>query len=127
MKAQMIPGPSVRKWGLEGFLKEFTEGGKFTVEEIIGDIEAGKRQCWVVVNGRIWGVALTELETKGVCHITHLTGDRLRLWHSVIRDVEEWARSIGCTRMETLADERYEIVARRHGYEKTHILLEKEL
>ena len=130
MTVQGVPAAYIRAAGLEGYLAEFTDGGHVTVPTLLAEIETRDRQCWTVKDGtEIRAVALTRIAggEYPICEITHLTGSGLREWQDAFNEIEQWARSIGCTRIKALARPGYERVGRRYGLKKTHVLLEKEL
>lgn len=115
---------------LRPFLAEFTEGGKFTVRDLIEDIHERLRQCWVVFQGgEIRAVALTQIggDRLNTCRITHLTGNGLHGWKDAFLAIEAWAAGQGCARIEAIARPGYERVGKPFGLKKTHVLLEKEL
>ena len=125
-----VPPGDVRAAGIEEFLAEFTERGKYTVSDLIEEIEARDRQCWAVLHGQeVRAVALTQISgvRKRVCHVTHLTGDGLNEWKDAFLTIESWARSQGCVRIEALARPGYERVGKPYGLRKSHVLLEKDL
>lgn len=112
------------------FLDEFTNRGQVTVADLLNDLTHKRRQCWVVFSGgKIGAVALTQIFDDRIktCRITHLTGEGLQEWQDAFTEVERWAKSLGCARIEALARPGYERIGKRYGLQKTHVMLEKDL
>lgn len=130
MRVEGVPGWAIRSANLGAYLSEFTEAGRYTLDDILDQIATGDRQCWIVTEaGAARAVALTKIsdERFKTCHITHLTGDGLREWHSAFAEIERWAVHMGCSKIEAIARPGYERVGKRYGLRKTHVLLEKDL
>lgn len=111
-------------------LEECTEGGRYTVEDLVGQIEARDRQAWLVMQGKkIRALALTQISAEQfkTCWITHVTGDGLREWADAYLEIEEWARTQGCAKIEAIARTGYARFGKQYGLRQTHVLLEKEL
>lgn len=109
------------------FLEQFTENGRYTVYDLFEQIANQDRQCWVIGNFR--AVALTRVtnEQFKTCWITHLSGDGLSDWQDAFEEIEAWARSIGCKRIEAVARPGYEKIGKKYGLKKQHVMLTKDL
>ena len=113
------------------FLRQFCESGRYTPEDHIDAIEARDRQAWAIVdnNYAIKAVALTQISNERVktCHITLLAGIDRKSWQDAFFTVKEWAKSLGCSRIEALARPGWEKVGKQYGLRKTHVLLEADI
>lgn len=132
MKVEGVPRRMVGAMAhiLRPYLAEFTEGGRYTVEDRLDQIAAGDRQCWLVMDGiNIRAVALTQISSERfkTCWITHLTGEGLLEWAGAFEEIEAWAKSLGCARIEAVARPGYERIGKRFGLKKTHVLLAKDI
>lgn len=110
--------------------------GRWTVETLAKDLCADRMQLWLIVDtdGRqtpedIRGIVITEIfETETgirICNILAGTGDGAAGWLHLIADLETWARSEGCHRMEAWARKGW--ARRLPDYLMTHVKLEKDL
>lgn len=126
-----IPGEEVRALPVivEHF-KEFTDNGAVNIADMIEQVENRDRQCWAVIeDGKVCAVALTRILTGNykTCEITHLTGRGLQVWQDAFMEIEDWARHLGCKRIQATARPGYTKIGRKYGLKLAHVILEKEL
>lgn len=129
MRLEGVPADLVESYPLDWQLGKCAETGLFTVSGLLRDIKDRTRQCWIVVDDSIYAMLLTQIaddELKS-CRLTHWAGRDVRKWHHLIRDLEAWARQIGCRRFEIHAPMNGKAMAERHGYRPSHIIMEKDL
>jgi hypothetical protein len=100
---------------LEGFLKQFA---------------AGLWQLWVIDDGaKLRGMLVTALDVtpsgRKVCTIRVVTGEDSLSWLHLTHDLEEWAKSKGCDRMEAWARKGW--ARRLPDWHMSHVMLEKDI
>lgn len=126
-----VPGAQIRSVAprIRHLLEHFTENGRYTVEDILDQIERQERQCWLVMDGDIRAVAITSISAERfkTCRIESLAGEGLKEWADAYTEIENWARAMGCAKIEALARPGYARVGRRFGLKQTHVMLEKDL
>lgn len=104
--------------------------GKFSADDIRAGLESRDMQLWMAWDNGPVAVAVTQIAEhprKKTCRIRIVTGRYREGWQHYIRAIEAWAASNGCTGMELIARPGWERVLRSYGYEKTHVLLEREI
>lgn len=67
----------------------------------------------------------TELSGLRVAAIRFTTGEHSHEWAHLISEIENWAKSQGCGKIETWARKGW--VKRLPEYRMTHVLLEKDI
>jgi hypothetical protein len=106
---------------------------QWTADDVYELVKSRKAQMWLVWDS--WGVlvALTITEIVDSNHIkvgrlVACAGQNIRRWSHHIATLEAWAKKEGCTAMHFGAHPSIaKLLARRNGYEITHLVLEKEL
>lgn len=103
--------------------------GRYAEEPIARHLLAGDWQLWVVWDGSVRAIVITELYTdvSGIkcCMIRVCTGHGARDWSHLLEDIEEWARREGCAKLDMLARKGW--AKHLPDYRMTHVMLEKDL
>jgi hypothetical protein len=104
----------------------------FDTGDLLQRASKGTLQLWVawdIAERNALGVMGTE---TGIGHnnqmlvtILFAAGDEMERWRGQMSEVEDWARSIGASRIKTWARPGWERLL--PGFKKTHVMLEKEL
>ena len=97
--------------------------------DIEADILSGRSLLWLAWNGRAIEAAaatiLVNSDTAKVCIITVCGGRRMTGWLPLLGEIEAYAKREGCTRMRIFGRKGWLRVL--HGYEPTHIIMDKDL
>jgi hypothetical protein len=105
--------------------------GKYEGKDILKLIIDGKFQLWGAVEGeKINGIAITEIvdyPRVKMCRFLCATGENLSEWMPLIKDIEAWAVSKGCKSFQAECRPGWERLLKPYGYEKSHIIMNKEL
>lgn len=103
--------------------------GCMNTEDYRKACETRDMQLWVAVDsGEIIAVAITEIvnhRRKRVCRIEIGTGRDRQKWQHFRQKLEVWAKAEGCQAMRIEARPGWENIF--SDYQKTHVILEKEL
>lgn len=113
---------------LDWHLRSFCRGGQWEPEDLLRDVENKRRQLWVAeVDGEVGAAVLTTIsdDRDQSCIITHAAGRNRKDWLHLLGFLEDWARSIGCKRLEAVARPGWERILK--DMTKTHVVLEKRL
>ena len=74
---------------------------------------------------------MTEIKTYRtglkVCDIVLLAGRQRQKWIDMIGDLEDWAKSIGCSRIEAVARQGWARVMKDWGWNTQYLMIDKEL
>lgn len=123
-------------WILVKYLiqKACDRSGAFAdAEDVKRWLEKGTMQLWVAFDNqdkKIKCVTVTELRQYPkykVCDCRITTGTDYKNWVDFMDNVVNWARAMGCKKMEIFTRPGWERILKRKGFEKTHIQLEKAL
>jgi hypothetical protein len=106
-------------------------GERYTAEDILHRAKEGDMQIWVVMDDHILkALCVTEVtqypKCKEMC-IVIMTGYEMHLWTFLLERLENIARESGCKRFKGYARPGWEKILRPYGYQKTHVILEKDL
>lgn len=104
--------------------------GKETAFDIRRSLMARDCQLWVWWEEGVRAVFITEIvdhARKRTARIRICCGQGRKSWESYLPVIEAWARSNGAAAMELIARPGWEKVLLPQGYERTHVLLEKDL
>lgn len=130
IKAEVLP----EMWSdVEPFLNRMADGsgGKFKIGDYVRAIAAKDMQLWTVADHKgPMAVGLTELinyPQQRVCRFVGVNGKGATDWLDKLMLVEEWADHQSVINMEILCPTGWEYHLRKHGYKRTHVLLEKPL
>tara|TARA_S200002703_G_C3695710_1_gene213645 strand:- start:299 stop:712 length:414 start_codon:yes stop_codon:yes gene_type:complete len=124
----------VKVWPLaKSFIEKAckTNGG-FNAEHILEYLKEGKMQLWMAVkpNNKVICCCVTEVRQYPnfkVCDLRITTGEQFEKWVGFMDDICDWAKSIGCKKMEVFARPGWERILKNYGYKKTHVQIEREL
>jgi hypothetical protein len=88
-----------------------------------------ERQLWVAIEDRVRAVMLTSLlaDRTNTVLVTQCAGDGRGDWVGLWDRIEEWARSIGSTRVEIVCRPGWKRDLAVFGFRQTHIVMEKRL
>lgn len=120
-------------WDLiEPFMFEVIDGcnGRHTMESLISEITNRELALWAVVGASgLRALVGTQIlvASSGLRSLTirFTVGKGLHAWIGLLDDLEDYARSQGCTRVETYSRKGW--AKHMPDYKLTHILLEKDL
>jgi len=102
-------------------------------EDVKRWLEKGTMQLWVAFDNqdkKIKCVTVTELRQYPkyiVCDCRITSGTDYKSWVDFMDNVVNWARAMGCKKMEIFTRPGWERILKRKGFEKTHVQLEKML
>lgn len=120
--------PAVLPW-LEAI--EQRSKGRISVAGIRRDLDQQNAQLWVWSRHGLKAIAITEIKqypSAKVCHITTCTGAERHLWLAKgLKGIEAWAKSIGCSAVDTHARLGWERDLKAIGYRKKQMICVKEL
>lgn len=105
-------------------------GGRVSVETLVHEVAEGKQHVWTVWDGdevralvgAEIGFAPTGLK---LCTINFASGRDSHEWIHLLSEVEAWAASIGCQKVEMWARKGW--ARKLPDYRMTHVLLERDL
>ena len=97
-------------------------------EGLVEDLKASTKQLWGFQDGAIKSVAITRVSKTsrgGLCEVVAAAGTTTKKeTQQVLAEIEQWARSIGCTRVRFGGRRGWK---RFVDYAEVGIILEKEL
>lgn len=103
--------------------------GRYAEAPIARKLLAGDWQLWLVWNGSVKAIVVTELylDVSGLkcCMIRVCTGRGAKDWTHLIADIEDWARREGCAKLDMIARKGW--ARELPDYRMTHVMLEKDL
>ncbi len=103
--------------------------GRMDLEDVSRFLKEKYWVLWLSIrNGNIEAIACTEIinyPKKTMCMVRILTGENYANWIGLEDGIASWAKSIGCTGMESWAREGWKRVFKH--YKCSHILLERML
>lgn len=118
---------------VEGYIENALDyaDGKYTTEDVKQDIIDEKKQLWVAYNGReIFGVIVTEIliyPQDSRLRFFVIAGKEFDEWVKFEEIVFNWAKSLGCTKVETCGRPGWTRKLKDRGYELIHTILRREL
>lgn len=103
-----------------------------TISEVKRSIEDRRRQLWLVDSGLlITGVVVTETypTARGeTCGVPYAAGRGMALViDEVLKQIETWARSEGCTRVEAIGRPGWTRTLKSHGWAPRLVHMAKEI
>ena len=105
--------------------------GRWSTEQLLADVEAGKVLVWIVSRDeKIVGVFTVRVIESGVrwILIEDCAGDDLASWiMPALNAVETWARELGATQIVIEGRKGWERMLRPYGYESKRIQAVKRL
>lgn len=107
----------------------FCRGGQWTPDDLWRDVETMQRQLWVAYDGEVKAAVLTSVadDLPQTLVVTHAAGRDRASWLHLWADLEGFARSIGCKRIEAVARRGWERDLKGLGLRATHTVMEKAL
>jgi hypothetical protein len=108
---------------------EFTKSGVLTKQALWADVKSKQRQLFVVTDGDVKAAVLTRISDDELqsCVVTHAAGYDRASWQHLFPVLSDWAKSIGCKRLEAITRVGWERPLKEYGLKKTHVVLEMEL
>lgn len=105
-------------------------GGRVSIETLMNAVSDGSQHVWAVWDGHeIRALVGAEVGTVPtglkICTINFATGRDSHEWLHLLDEIEEWARSIGCGKIEMWARKGWQ--RKLPDYRMTHVLLERDL
>lgn len=95
-------------------------------EDYYDEIASGEKQLWYRAGCGIVVTQIIEYPGRKCCSIDICTGDRAaEWWPETLTKLESWAKENGCSQMLLAARTGWARLLK--DYERTHIILEKEL
>ena len=117
---------------LEPLMFKVIEGcnGRHTMQTLIAEIMSQELALWGVIgHGGLKAIVGTQIgvEPSGLrkLAIRFTVGKHMPAWIGLLDDLEEYARSVGCNRIEAYARKGY--AKHMPDYKMTHVMLEKDL
>ena len=109
-----------------------TTWGKFEGEDIFSHACLGKVQFWIGTDEnqevKLFGITqVNDFPNARICEVICVTGSEKEQWEDKMPIVEQWAAYNGCKVMELYARIGWERIMKKHGYEKTHVILNKKI
>jgi len=77
--------------------------GRSREEDVIESIRSGGSQLWMLWSDHVEAIIITEVVDYPkfkACQIQLCVGENKKAWVHKIREIEKWAKSIGCSKME---------------------------
>ncbi|MGL4310396.1 MAG: hypothetical protein ACRCSU_07895 [Paracoccaceae bacterium] len=124
MTLRPVPTAELDEWLPQIDLTPFTVDGAQTVDDLIADLRAKRRQLWTIP-GQV--VVLTEVmqDRLNTVFLTHCAGVDYKSWLHLFGVIEAWARDLGAKRIGAYCRPGWERVLT--DMKKTHVILEKRL
>lgn len=118
--------PQAQPWIAEAVK---TSRGKFSVDWFHDRLVLGEMHLWILQADDVFGVVVTQVydyPANRCCLIRIATGHHVEdAIPGGIRQIEDWARSQGCSAMELIARPGWK--RKLTDYDMTHVVLEKHL
>ena len=104
-------------------------GSGWTMEAMVEAIASEQWQLWMVWSDGVKALCATELQTREdatkVCRILWCVGEDAKAFVPILRPIERWARSEGCTGMVAVTRKGW--AKHLPDYKMSHVILEKAL
>ena len=102
-----------------------------TFDMLLGDLLAARSLLWLAhVDSEVYGAATTKVvvypNDRRVCVITACAGREWPKWRHTIKEIEQYAKSMGCAAVRLSGRKGWKIL-KSEGYREPWVLLEKEL
>lgn len=115
--------------------------GRYSAEDILSSIRDNSMQIWLAFKGEsLDGFVLTQILSYPQARVARLMCamgieidgpeafvEEIRDWLPFIKNVEDWAKSLGCPLMQIEAPLGWEFYVRGLGYGNEHVLFSKGL
>jgi hypothetical protein len=123
------PHRLIQIWPKVAKLLAQVPGGYCSQTDYFDRICSGQFQLWVdsdEVNALALGEVI-QYPQKRVYSIFIVIGQGRQDWQDRVQEIEAYAREKRCRAMRCLARKGWERVMKPHGYEATHVVLEKDI
>ena len=105
--------------------------GERTTEQILEQLTQGLIQCWVILDGDVMvNITLTEVlryPNKMTLHIITSTGIDWESHKEEHRELESWAKELGCSSISVWGRRGWEKRLPAMGYEHVYSVFEKRI
>lgn len=120
-----IPASDVDDWKdrLHWYFASFCRDGSLNPEDLWNDVANERRQLWYLP-AKAALLTTVQDDNYQTCVVTHCAGHQMNEWAHLFGYIEDWARGIGCQRIEAIARPGWERIL---DMKKTHVVLEKRL
>jgi len=115
------------KPAFDSFAERASDG---TTHGYLADCLNKKRQCWIVYDGAVKAVALTEVSTgeKAVVDLTHCYGQGREDWQEeLVSEVMDWGKSIGAVHFRAICRPGWTKFLKGMGMRETHRVMERAI
>lgn len=106
-----------------------TSNGRYQADDVRQALSEARAQLWLVCKDEKPQAAIVteiaEYPRLKACRVRIVVGANRREWQDCITEIEKWAKSIGCTRIESNARPGWTRISKQYGYQHTHSFLEK--
>ncbi len=103
--------------------------GRYSVPGMLKRFATGDWHLWIVWDGTVRAIVATELylDVSGMkcCTIRFATGRDASGWAHHLDEIEAWARTEGCGRLDMIARKGW--AKHLPAYRMSHVFLEKDL
>lgn len=123
--AEMWP---MLKPAFDSFAERAADG---TAHGYLADCLNKKRQCWIVYDGKLKAVALTQIERgeeKTILDLTHCYGEGREDWQKeLVEEIRNWGRSVGAAHFRAICRPGWTKFLREMGLRETHRVMEQSI
>lgn len=101
--------------------------GTFDIDAIYRLIKSSEMQLWFVIGAKVMACLATQIinyPKKKVCAISFLAGHDMHEWMHLLKDLEEWARSMQCDAIEGYGRKGFQKIK---GWKIVHSVMRKNL
>lgn len=104
-------------------------GSGWTLQAMVENVIAERWYLWMVWDGAVKALCATELQLREdeskVCRILWCVGDDAKAFVPILRPIEQWAKSEGCSGMVAVTRKGW--AKHLPDYKMSHVILEKAL
>ena len=115
-------------WHFDSFVER--SRGEETLEHLVGEVESGKRQCWLAWDGVVRACGLTQVVNNDmkIVEFTHCAGNGREDWNTeMVNEIRAWAKHIGAGRLRIVNRPGHTKMLKNMGFTETHRVLEQDL
>jgi len=117
----------ILKPAFDSFADRATVGA---THEYLADCLMKKRQCWIVHDGGVKAVALTEVSEgeRKIVDLTHCYGEGREGWQEeLVEEIRNWAKSIGAVHFRAVCRPGWTKFLKGMGMRETHRIMEQDI